>query len=420
MTAHDDKLRQVTKRLEPWFDAEIAALYEQPPSPFGTQRPRHWAQQHMPGPTVLLGCPIWGRSYIERFATYCLPTLGTPENLAALSARCRLVLYSPAAARPMLYRLTRWLRVAGIELQFREIPDDLLAEMAIPPDATPEQRTEQYDRQFCLIGCVQNLLTHMAGRDGMGFHMLMPDHVYAQGYFANMFRLATDHHAIAQAGLSVDLEAAKDALEMCRHESGALVIPDREMGDIAAAHLHPESLSLYMNHGSIPDRLPRGPRLIWQSQDALHVYSCFNNPAWLSPLLCADAPIAFTSTMDCLMPEFVADSFHVPTPADGMAFVEVSGPGKHIPGKWVDGSTYCDWVWNRLNFQRDYFPYFKRPMVLETSHNADMLTVDEVRRQFAQIMDLLEASRAAKLEAFTVRKFGSRFAREQHAEQGAS
>jgi hypothetical protein len=293
--------------------------------------------------------------------------------------------------------------------------------MAPPPDAaTPEQRAEKYATQFCLIGCVQNLLAHQAGRDGMGFHMLMPDHCYAESYFSNMRRLARVHSAIAQAGLNVDLEAAAPALEEHRDaESGALVIADRDLGDIAAAHLHAESLALYMNHGSIPDKLPIGPRLIWQSPEALHVYSCFNNPAWLSADLCANAPIAFSGTMDCLMPEFVSGSFHVPTPADGMAFVEVSPPGKPVPGKWVDGAAYCSWWWARNSYTRDYHAYFQRPTLMETScHDADMAgnllpDADEVRRQFSQVMDMLEASRSRNLDDFTTRRFGSRFARDR-------
>jgi hypothetical protein len=402
--------REVAKKLEPWFDAEMAVLYGRPAA-YRTD-------------SVLMGCPIWGRTFIERFATWCLPSLASPGNLRALAGSCRLVIYAPAAARSMLFKRTAWLRMAGVELMFRPIPDALLAEMAPAPDATPEQRAEKYATQFCLIGCVQNLLAHQAGRDGMGFHMLMPDHVYAKDYFTNMRRLAEVHDAIAQAGISVDLEAAAPALEEHRDaESGALVLPDRALGALAAAHMHPECLALFMNHGSIPDKLPIGPRLIWQSPEALHVYSCFNNPAWLGPDLCANAPIAFTGTMDCLLPEFVPDDqFYVPTPADGMAFVEVSPPGKPVPGRWVSGSDYCEWWWARNSFVRDYHAYFKRPTIFETSpRDADMagrplLAADEVRRQFVQVMDMLEASRARLLDNFTTKRFGSRFARDHLSE----
>jgi hypothetical protein len=395
--------RAIARKLAPWFDAEIAVLYG---------RPAAWRPD-----SVLMGCPIWGPAFIDRFAKWCLPTVGANANIEALAGRCRLMIYAPREARASLFRLTRPLRGAGVELVLREIPDALLAEMAPSPDATPAERAEKYATQFCLIGCIQNLLVHHAGRDGMGFHMLMPDHVYAKDYFANMRRLARDHEAIAQAGVNVDLEAAAPALEQYRDaDSKVLAIPDRALGDIAAAHLHAESLALFMNHGDFPERLPIGPRLIWQSPEALHVYSCFNNPAWLSPALCATAPTVLTDTMDCVLPDFVSgDAFYVPTPADGMAFVEVSPPGKPVPGRWVDAASYCSWWWKRNSNTRDYHPYFRRPTLMATSrYAADMagkplIEPDDVERQFAQVMDMLEDN--GSLKATEVERAWARYQR---------
>jgi hypothetical protein len=402
----------VMKKLEPWVDAEIYDLYSR-------------AASRRPG-DVLMGVPLWGREFLERFAIWCLPTLGSPENLKALRGRCRIVIYRPPAAGPLMFRLCNWLRREGFEVVLRDIPEWVMAEMTAAPDASADERAEKYDLQFCMIGCVQNIMSHMAGRDGMGFHMLMPDHVYAKDYFANMFRLAKSHDAIVQAGLSVNIEAAKDALDAYRNNdprAGELSIPDRALGTIAAQYMHDESLSLFMNRGSLKpgeERIPRGPRLIWQSREALHIYSCFQNAVWLAPHLMANAPVAFTSTMDCLLPEFVPPGesgeprIYVPKPSDGCAMVEVSMPGKPIPGKFVTAPEFCEWLWNRVSFTRDYWPYLKRPMVMETELNPDLPAPKEIEGQFATIMDLLEGSRARFLDNFTDRKFASRFTREKH------
>jgi hypothetical protein len=418
MFDEENRGQVVMKKLEPWYDEEMAWLYGQ-------------AASRRPG-DVLMGIPLWGKEFVDRFFIWCLPSLGSPENLKALRGRCRLVIYRPPAARPWMFRLSNWLRRNEIELVFRDIPDWVMSEMVASPDATPDEKEEKYELQFCMIGCVQNLIAHMAGRDAMGLHMLMPDHVYAQNYFPNMWRLAKQHDAVVQAGLSVDLDAACKTLDTFRDESpraGWLSVPDRAIGDIAADHLHAESLSLFMNHGSLKageERIPRGPRLIWQSEQALHIYSCFHNAVWLAPHLMANAPIAFTSTMDCLMPEFIPPSettgeprIYTPKPSDGLAFMEVSMPGKRIPGRFVDAARYCEWMWNRVSFTRDYWPYFKRPMVLETSpRHADLsgkpvLPAAEIQKQFDQIMGMLEASRVQLMDEFNTRKFGSRFAREQ-------
>lgn len=413
MTLHDEAHfgTVAAKKLEPWFDEEMADLYGRG----ATRRPGD----------VLMGIPIWGKEFLERFTIWCLPTLGSPENIKALSGRCRLVIFRPPAARPLLFRLTNWLRRAGIEVVYRDIPDWVMSEMVAGEGASPEEKEYKYDLQFCMIGCVQNILAHMAGRDGMGFHMLMPDHVYAKGYFANMFRLAKQHDAIVQSGLSVNIESAAPVLEAYRNQDptgGELVIPDRALGNVAVAHMHAESQALFMNRGRLTpgdELIPRGPRLIWQSKEALHIYSCFQNAVWLAPHLMANAPVAFTSTMDCLLTEFVPPGesgeprIYVPKPSDGLAFIEVSPPGKRVFGQFVSGPQFCEWLWNRVSFTRDYWPYFKRPMVMETDLNPDMPFGFEVEKQFSQIMDMLEGTRARFLDNFTDRNFASRFTRER-------
>jgi hypothetical protein len=431
----------VKKKLEPWFHDEITDLYSRAPGAL----PRRGQTEGLD--TVLMGIPIWGRSWIERFTIWCLPSLGAPENIKALSGRTRMVIYRPPAAGPLVFRLTNWLRRNGIQMVYRDIPDWVMAEMTaapLPADATPEQKAahaeeseEKYELQFCMIGCMQNLLSHMAGHSGMGFHMLMPDHVYAKDYFPNMWRLAKEHDAITQAGMSVNLLTAGPEIDKWRNmdpRGGEIAIPDKAIGDICADHIHDESLSLFMNHGSFPASLPAGPRLIWQSDKGMHVYSCFHNPVWLAPHLMANSPVAFTSTMDCLMPEFIPPSettgeprIYTPKPSDGLAFMEVSMPGKRVPGRFVDANKYCEWMWNRVSFVRDYWPYFKRPMLLETTEprSADVkgkpvLKAADVPKEFGQILQLLEDNRARLMDEFTTRKFGSRFAREQQLPMVAS
>jgi hypothetical protein len=106
-----DRYEVIVKRLQPWFDEENSHLYGEAP---------------VRGEGVLIGCPVWGKEYIERFALYSLPSIGSPANLAALAGHCRMVPYFQTEARPVLFWLTRWLSRAGIDIQFRTIPDSVL------------------------------------------------------------------------------------------------------------------------------------------------------------------------------------------------------------------------------------------------------------------------------------------------------
>lgn len=389
-TLQIDRWEVLGRKLQPWFDAEMADLFAYPGS-------------RMDG-GLLMGCPIWGREYIERFTLFCLPSVGSPKSLPALANRTRIVLFIEPQARPMLFRLTAWLREAGVEFIFREIPQWVL------------DTARDFESQFIVLGCAQNLLTHMAGRYGMGFHMLMPDHVYEDGYFARMFALAKRHKAIVQAGVSTKLSEFADKIEAHRSPDGySLAIPGKTLGDWAVDHMHPESRMHEMLPGCIPDNMPKCHRLVWKGKDALHVRSCHINPVWLAPELTARSPIAFTSTLDTMMPEYIpADvGFYVPDMTDGMNFIEISGDGKPVLSSRVAEDEFASWVLCQTSFTDDYWPYFNRPSLMPITYREDGMTRDEIDAQVKQVHGILDKHRPALMAKFLQAKFGNRFDREK-------
>lgn len=388
MPAYDprtDRIEHIAKRLQPWFDVEMYEIYSQPPVAAPAQL------------SLLMGFPVWGKEYIQRCALYNLASMASPANLAALKGRCRLVIYTENEARPVLFRLARWLNRAGVDLVFRVIPDWVL------------ELTKEWESQFFVVGCVQNILAHMAGRAGFAFSMTMPDHVVGPQYYPNLFRLGRKHEAIYQAGLSIDIGQAAEEIEKYRAEDGSISVPDIVLGDMAAKWLHPQSHAHLMNLATVPDKMPKSHRLIWQGKESIRIHSCHGNPIWLAPHLMRDAPIAFTSTMDCLLPEYVPGEFYVPTPQDQMAFLEVSDFRKPELGHSVDADEFAEWVYNQTSFTEDYWPYFKRPSVMKCSLQPDGMDEAEIDRQYAQIMDVLAVRKERIMGEFLQRKFGSRF-----------
>lgn len=376
--------------MQPWFNAEHEDLY-------GRAMPK--------GEGVLMACPLWGREYIERFAYYSIPTLLAPANAAALKDRSRLVLFIPAAARPMLHRLTRGLANAGIEPIFRDIPENVMA-MLYRGD---------YGARFRALAVVDNIGTHMAGRARMGFHMYQPDQAYSHRYFENLDRLGKDHHAIVHMGFNVNLASAEMEIERYRIGTGALVFPDRELGDLGYRHMHPQCRLHSMNDASIPDRLPASHRLWWQGQDTVHFHSAHVHPAWLSPELCLDSPVAFTSTLDTLLPEYVPPNekgeieFYVPTVDDGMVYVELSDGGKPANRPYIPMADFCGDFWRNSSFGDAYTPYFKRSIPVPIKPQASFLTDAEIRRQFDVVYAELEASQDAVGIGWLKSKFSTRF-----------
>lgn len=381
-----DRAEHIAKRLQPWFKEEMREINRAP---------------GVPGNGLLLGFPVWGKEYIQRFALYGMASMMSPANLAALKGRCRLVIYTEDGAEPVIFRLTRPLNRAGVDIVIRIIPDWVL------------ELTKEWESQFFVLGCTQNLLAHMAGRAGMAFSMTQPDHVVGPDYYPNLFRLGEQHEAIYQAGLSVDIGAAEEDIERFRNDDGSLSIPDIELGNLAAKYIHPQSRAHLMNLASVPDSMPKSHRLIWQGKNTIRIHSCHGNPIWLAPHLVRDAPIAFTSTMDCMLPEYVPGAFYVPTPEDCMGFIEISDFRKPELGHACGADEFAEWVYNQTCFTDEYWPYFERATVMPCSFQPEGLDEAEIDRQYAQIMGILAARKEQMMAAFLQRKFGSRFSRQQ-------
>lgn len=380
----------IPRLMEPWFDAEHEELYARAP---------------VKGEGVLMGCPLWGRDYIERFACYCIPTLLAPANKAALKDRCRLVLFIPEAAKRLLHRLTRGLANAGITVVFRYIPEDVLRMLD----------TGDYGARFRALALCGNVLTHMAGRAGMAYHMIQPDQTYAHRYFENLLRLGKDHQAITQMSLNVSLESAAEEIEQYRTPDGALVFPDRELGDLGYRHMHAQCQLHSMQVAKFPDAIPSSHRLWWQGRDAIHMYSAHTHPAWLSAELCLDSPVAFTSTLDTLLPEYIPPGpdgdpvFYVPTVDDGMMFIELSDSDKPANRPYVDAPEFCTNFWGNSSFSNAYMPFFVRPSLVPIKPQASYITDAEIERQFAEILAALEATHDAVGLAWLKQKFSTRY-----------
>src|SRR5262245_35918922 len=112
--------------LEGWFGAEMARLYGRPPRRPDSRKP------------LLLGCPVWGKKYVDRFAHYCLPTLMSPRNAAALEGRTRMLIYTDADSFSEVWAYTRGLEARGIELQMILISPDVMRHVPKPADNLPD------------------------------------------------------------------------------------------------------------------------------------------------------------------------------------------------------------------------------------------------------------------------------------------
>jgi hypothetical protein len=361
--------------LHKWFGDAMVSTWGTPPTP-----ERRW---------LLMGCPAWG-DYANRLVNWTIPTLLAPDNLAALTP-CWMVIFTDPLGYPTIHTSTKQLRQLGIQPIIKLIPKEVLDEARKHPA-----------NRYWILGCAQNILIRMADYYGSGFHMLQPDHLYAQSFIKNLRRLAPQHHMIAQTGISAEIEPATRELEKWRDPRGWIAIPDRDLGDIGARNLHRQTNAYLMNGATVPTdvedagaRLPNAHFLCWRGKTSIVSHCCHMNAVWLSPGVCREAPNFLPATLDTRLPQLHPD-FYVPTPEDNMTFIEVSGHDKAWAKQLVGFDMFAAKCWAQTGFNLDYMPYFRRPSVTPAHLQDDGMADEEIAAQASKIADLLWSVRPPK------------------------
>lgn len=360
--------------LENWFGHEMAELYRERPS-------------RTDG--ILMCCPLWGKRYVDRFGRYCLPTLLAEQNLAVLRGKCRILLFTDKPSFATLREWVRELERLHIDVQIFEIPQDIMEGI------TNQSRGDPVGNKYWALGVAGQLGLQHAGRHGLSYHMLMPDHVYAESYFPALQRLSQSHEAIVQPGISASIEIAHEALYAFRQEDGSLQIPDRELGQIGWMNLHKQTEAAVMNKATIPTDLPESHFLLWQARDKLILHNCHMNAAYLSPELCRKAPTRIPATLDAELPAFIGKTpFYVPKANDGLTFIELSDATKGANNKRVDGAGFAYKCWLDVRHSRAWMPYFMEPCEIPIHEQQIYMDEAEIRAQHAQLCVILEAEKA--------------------------
>jgi len=355
--------------LENWFGTEMARLYETAP----TRR----------DDTLLMGCPVWGKKYLDRFQNYCLPSIVSQKNLGALAGRCHMVLFTDTDSFTRLWGMTKGLEAGGITIQLLVIPNEVMVH--VPSDEL---------NKYWILGVAGNVMLQMAGRVGMAFHMLQPDHIYAEDYFPNLFRLRDlGHEAIVQPGISAEISTAWEDIEPFRIKEGpsrgSLPIPSRALGNIGFKHLHKQTVSSLMNNATIPEQMPNSHLLVWQGRDKLVLHCCHMNPAYLSPRLCSLAQPRIPATLDAELPSFIGETpFYMPQNGE-MTYVEVSDKDKAADEGLVSLDVFSERCWSNVRWQFDWMPYFERAFHVPIKRQKKYIPDDEIERQFKQVHALL-------------------------------
>lgn len=356
--------------LTDWFWREMSKLYEADLSP-ATE-----------SPGVLMGCPLWGEDYIDRFFFFCLPSIKSQKNWEALKGRTRIVFFTDGAGFPRLFQCADALEKHGVKANVIVIPTEIMAHVGKSPL-----------NKYWLLGTCQNLLLQWCKRSGMGFHALHPDHLHSQEYFPNMLRLSETHDCIAQTSISADIGTCLPELEQYRMMDGSLTIPDVEVGDMGLRHIHKQASGNLMNGRNLSTELPDSHFVFWKGRDKLHIFCCHMNAVWMSPEVCASVPIRLYNALDTELPAFMslpdgrACNIAIPEAHDGMTFIELSDDSKiHATHRvsFIDFALRC---WTTVHWHEGHMPFFRLVNEVPIKEQADYAEVAEIKAQHTSIIE---------------------------------
>ena len=319
---------------------------------------------------VVMGFPLWGEAYEQRFLNYMLPSILAPANRAALkAAKYEIVLYVDRQTFNTVWTADI---VENAPIYLRQMPDaiaDLL-------HRSPEWK-------YSLMSAVHNLLIHQAAQKGAGFGMAVSDIVYSSRYFEHLLALGRTHDVIVHQALIVSQDKFEADLFDWAKVDGALSISAVELGTVGWIHASGLMKSWNMNDiENLAEGVPGTHFVLWRGKDSIRMHCPHLTPVWLSNKACREAPTDIGDTLDA---RFLGSAY-MPTLEDDMALITIDN-SRDAP---ADKATFDLFRHNLLAHFAACMPQFKVPCMVPTLPATDgFLPDDVIEQRFQKLCGLL-------------------------------
>lgn len=350
--------------LSKWFEDEVETL--------------NTSERFIPDkPALMMGLVVWGREYIDTLIDLCIPSLLSPANIEALSGRTRLVIHTDEQSFDYLVQRIKLVEQYGIELAIHIIPQPLI-------EMTPERPCNKY----WLLGTCQHLHLKYARHAGMGYHMLMPDHLYSERYFPNLLRLADKHLSIVQSSLNTDKDKVAKVMALYRI-GDAISIDSYMLNNVALMYMHEGIKPVIMNGRDILRDIPASSFLVFIGKDYFCTFSPHMSIAYLSPQALENLPMMLHNALDTHLP-WQAPDFYVPQPEDDMSYLELSSPDKSFGTQTTDFTDYALRFWVVTHFYDEYLKVMMSKNKYPVKKSSDYMEESEIDAVMHRIVTLLK------------------------------
>ena len=287
---------------------------------------------------LVLGGMVYGPTFLDIFERFCVASLRSPANLEALRDNgARLELYTDRESSQRLVGILDGL-----------LPYELYE--------LPSSPTSHKDYLYETLAAVHYEGVKRAAANDCAYHMLMPDQMYSERYFPNLFRLAA-HGDVLHNGLNVDI-----SIEPCLYlaSDGSSSVSAEELGDLAWRHLHQRMSAYLMNRAHVPASMPATHFHLWRARDRVMMFSPHCNPAYLTPETARRYPKPF-GTLDTQI-QWMVDNFVCPSIEDDMVFISIEHADcGALP--YVGWSKFAANCWQEIGHQTYRVQYYRKPIM---------------------------------------------------------
>jgi hypothetical protein len=289
---------------------------------------------------LILGGMVYGQTFLDIFERFCVASMRAPANLEALRSNgAKVVMCTTREDAPRLAAI-----LGDLPHELYELPKDTGADL------------------FQTLAGVQAGMVAYAAERNSAFHMLMPDQMYSEAYFPNLFRLAA-HGDVVHNGLNVSIHAY-DAMDDHRFrsvgQSGYYIAASAtHLGDIAWNNLHHRMAAYPMNWAKVPTSMPPSHFHLWRAADRAMLFSPYNSPVYLTPETARRFPSGPVCTLDREIQKMVGE-FVCPSIDDDMVLIGI----EHEPAKpkpYVDWETFAENCWGEIGGEWARLAYYRKP-----------------------------------------------------------
>jgi len=225
-------------------------------------------------PHSVIGSLVWGKSFIDNFLNYHVPSLLAPGNIPALVAK-RRVIWSIVTTEP-----DRAIMLANPI--FRSLSDQVQVEFTCFDKSLIDECEQAGFNFYWFYGMLDHVSIDLARKAAAGIFLLPPDTILSQSFLSTLNSAIEGGADCCSVGY---IEAEKGgllkALDVRRHQDGHIALEGSALLDLAACHMTNHFRSLIMDIGNIS--FCRHPReLIWPIEGGFVMHALFVHPVAIS------------------------------------------------------------------------------------------------------------------------------------------